>query len=47
MFAINKQPRLDSSVMDGNGGLGVDDDDDDDDNGGRTKKGQFLTFKFH
>jgi hypothetical protein len=33
--------------MDGNGGLGVDDDDDDDDNGGRTKKGQFVTFKFH
>jgi hypothetical protein len=45
VFAINKQPRLDSSVMDGNGGLGVDDDDGD--NGGRTKKGQFLTFKFH
>jgi hypothetical protein len=46
VFAINKQPRLDSSVMDGNGGLGVnnDDDDDDGDNGGRTKKGQFVTF---
>jgi hypothetical protein len=45
VFAINKQPRLDSSVKDDNDRLRVSDDNDDGDNGGRTKKGEFSSFQ--
>jgi len=45
VFAINKQPRLDSSVKEDNDRLRVSDDNDDGDNGGRTKKGEFSSFQ--
>lgn len=45
VFAINKQPRLDSSVKDDNDRLRVSDDNDDGDNGGRTKKGESSSFQ--